>query len=186
MDQGAARLYRACRSYRGCLQGVPLALWWMGFHLVLWDTGERTTATLSMRWEWLDLTTGRLRVPAKSRKRGLKPALYQLTEPTLIVLRAFAKPKGPVFPCGKSQSSFYHRYERLLKKAGLPCDRSCKPQKMRRSFASWIAALGGDASAALMHDSPETTRKAYIDPLIAARPPENRVLFRLDDGSQDV
>lgn len=178
-----ARLLDTCRSYKGTIRGVPLALWWMTFHLVLWDTGERTSAALSLRWEWLDIVSGRMKVPASVRKGKRKPALYTLTEPTLLLLREFRRDSGEIFPCGKSRSSFYHRYGRLLRKAGLPCDRTCKPQKMRRSYASWIAALGGNATAALMHDSPATTIKHYLDPTIVTKPPENRVLFRLDGAA---
>jgi hypothetical protein len=60
----------------------------------------------------------------------------------------------------------------------LPTDRSCKPQKMRRSHASHLKAAGGDATASLMHESDSTTRKSYLDPSITDSPPAAK-LFRI-------
>lgn len=172
------RLIYAAAVYGGRKNGIALSDWWLGLLLTCWDSGARTSELLSLRWEWLDFSDGVMRVPAAARKGKRKPATYWLKPFTLEVLGRFRKSEGLIFPAAKHSGSFYHRWKRLLKKAGLPTGRSEGPQKLRRSYATWIAAAGGDATAALMHSSPAITHKSYLDRSILEKP-QNAVLFDL-------
>jgi integrase len=111
-----------------------------------------------------------LRVPAAARKGKRKPATYWLKPVTLKVLGRLAPKEGLIFKSAASPSSFYHRWKHLLEKAGLPTGRSEGPQKLRRSYATWIAAAGGDATAALGHSSSAITKRSYLDRSILEKP----------------
>lgn len=176
------RLLAACRATPGEFCGVPASLWWLAFHRVMWVTGERTGATLGLRWDWLDMTTGWLLVPADARKGRRKAMAYQLPEETLAVLRLIEKPRRAlIFPFPLSLGTFYIRYGKLLKRAGLPQRRIDKPQKMRRSFASHYEAAGGNATDALGHSFRRTTTESYLDPTICRKDRPADKLPPLDD-----
>lgn len=176
-EQQLTKLFNACCRVPGRIGGVRASDWWLGLHLVLWDTGERAAATLAMRWDWLDLETGTLDVPPEVRKGGTKGMIYTLKPATLAVLRRIKSPaRDMVFPWGKCVSQFYLDYNRLLIAAELPADRRCKPQKMRRSFASHVEAAGGNATEALAHSSRKVTTNSYLDPSIVSQSPANLLL----------
>jgi integrase len=176
-EKQIAQLFGACRRMQGMIAGVPAGDWWYGLHLFWWDTGERTMASLSIEWDWLDLETGVLDVPPEVRKGKHKGMLYTLKAPTLEVLRKIKQPKRRlIFPWPYHPGTFYNHYDRLLESAGLPTDRRSKPQKMRRSFASHIEAHGGNATEALDHTARSVTVRSYLDQSIVNRRPANLVL----------
>jgi integrase len=72
-----------------------------------------------------------------------------------------------VFPWHLCESSFYHHYGKILRRAGLPDERKTKSHCIRVSHASWREAMGGDASKDLGHADRATTQKHYLDPRIA-------------------
>ena len=157
----------------------PGWLFWESIHLVWWDSGERTTATLSCRWRDYSAETGLLFIPASMRKGKKKHATYHLkprTRELLSIMRALDPAAELIFATPFTPHTFYHRYERILKRAGLPSGRRNKPQKMRRTFASYIEANGGDATEALQHTARRVTTEHYIDPRIVVRPPPNLLL----------
>jgi integrase len=176
-EKQIAQLFGACRRMTGTIDGIKASDWWLAIHLVWWDTGERTMATLSLEWDWLDLETGVLDVPPEVRKGKHKGMMYVLKAPTLAALTKIKQPKRRlIFPWPYHPGTFYNHYNRLLESAGLPTDRRSKPQKMRRSFASHIEAHGGNATEALDHTARSVTVKSYLDPSIVNRKPANMVL----------
>ncbi len=174
------KLFNACRSARGDIGGVPAWRWWFCLHGWLWCTAERIGATLALRPEHLRLAEAVAVVPAEIRKGGRKPAVYPLWADLVAMLREVLPPKLPhrerVFPFPYDHTTFYNRYTRLLERAGLPTDRRSKPHAMRVSHATWTHIAGGDATRALGHGSPETTRKSYLDSTLIR--PDERQLFR--------
>jgi integrase len=158
------KLFRACREARGRFGDAPRSVWWVTFHALCLATGERTEAMLSLTWDMLQGST--LSVPANIRKGKRKAARYRLPPSVLEELeqlrrfttgRIFAVPWKDVF------SSFYGHYTKLLKRAGLPSGRRFKPQCLRRTFASFLEAGGGDATEALGHTDRSVTRESYLD-----------------------
>lgn len=171
------RLFKACEGMQGDVCGVPAAGWWYALHRVAWDTGERLNALLSIRWEWIE---GRsLSIPAEVRKGGRKSMVYQLKAPTLDALDAIRQPtREVVFPWGLHITSFSGYYKKLLKLAELPyVPHKSGLHKLRRTFATHIAAAGGEATDALGHADGKTARKSYIDPRISQTAAANAVLF---------
>lgn len=175
------RLFGAFAMVKGRVGNVPASLWWRSLHLVSWDTGERITALLSCRWEYL--ADGWLLVPAEVRKGKRKDAAYRLAEDTLAcmeALRTFAR--GPeIWPWPYSRDYIWIRYREIRRRAGLPVDRRSSFHRMRRSVASHLEAAGGDATAALGHESRRITM-SYLDPLIVKPPQATDRLFRPEAG----
>ena len=174
------KLFNACRASRGEIGGVPAWRWWFTIHGWLWCTAARIGETLALRVEHLSLDEAVAVVPASIRKGKMKAACYHLWPDLVEMLRMILPPHAPerelVWPWPLDITSFYGHYNRLLIRAGLPHDRTCKPQRMRVSHATWRHLAGDDATRALGHSSPETTRKSYLDPTICR--PDERQLFR--------
>ena len=145
-------------------------------HYVFLFTGERTSATLDLKWEWLDWSTGWLSVPANVRKGKRKAQRYHLPQKVLDKLKQLdGVTKNEIFanPWKRKHKTgaFYQRYTRLLKRAGLPHGAKWKPQRLRRTFGSYLEAAGGDATAALGHASRRTTVRSYLDVSICGPKP---------------
>lgn len=176
-------LLYACKQTRGLILGIRASDWLLAFHLVQWDSGERTGAMLALEWKMLDVESGHLTVPASIRKGRQKAMSYRLKGCTLESLRAIRKPERDlVFPTGRKGEWFYRYYKDLVKRAGLPYERwKSGPQKMRRTFASFIKAAGGDPTRALRHSTTRVTDDSYLDPAIADPEPPNTLLFDLSE-----
>jgi len=158
--QEMRQLLAACSRMTGEYHGIPASQWWRLWHLVQWDTGERTGAMLALRWEWF--TGIALDIPGAARKGG-KNAFYLLSRQTAEELRQFRKPaRDLVFPHGCTQT-FYNHYTKLLKLAGLPTTRRHKPQRVRRSHLTYWHMAGEDAQARAQHASGDTTVRHYLD-----------------------
>ena len=75
--------------------------------------------------------------------------------------------QAAAIPRNQTLCVFYLHYNRLLARAGLLTDRRSKAQPMRRSFASHLDAMEGNATAALGLGSRAVTHKSYLTPKIA-------------------
>jgi integrase len=114
----------------------------------------------------------------------------RLTEllPQLLALRDIRSPsREVVFELTFDDSVFYSRYRKLIESAGLKyVKRQTKPQQMRRSFASHLEALGGNATKALRHSDRRVTDRSYLDPKVVDSQPDNERLFPLDGENGEV
>lgn len=174
-----AALFAACEKTGPPIGRVPSKIFWPALHFWIWDTGERTGATLRVNRNSVNLTSGVALVPADIRK-GNKNAVYQLKDRTICFLglvQKFTPSDDRLLPWPYDMGTFYNRYTKLLKDAGLPSGRRNKPQKIRRSCASFIEAAGGSAQEFLMHESRATTVASYIDPLVCRTESQNVKLF---------
>lgn len=163
LDELAA-LFRGADLEGGLIGPVPARLWWqarIGFH---WWCGARKGEVDKLRQEWCDLNRGVATIPAAARKGGRKPATYHLPEPLVVSLAAIWLPRRElVFPFPFEQCTYWLRWNRILRHAGLPSGRRSKTQALRISHATWRQQQGEDASRALMHSDPATTRRHYLD-----------------------
>jgi integrase len=64
-------------------------------------------------------------------------------------------------------TSLYGHLRYVLMNAGLPYGRDCMLHKLRRTHATHLHMLHGDATASLGHDSDTMTRGYYLDPRFA-------------------
>lgn len=155
---------------------VPGHFWWRALFGVLWNTGERINAAMQLQWSGVDLDGLTLFMPAESRKGATRDKLYAMDRQTADALDRLPRDRPP-FYWPYSAGTLWNRFGRMLALAGLPHDRRSKFHRIRRSFASHLAAAGGDATAALDHSSPAVTRH-YLDPRIATGPRPVDLLFR--------
>ena len=185
------KLFLTCDQETGHIGSVPAGLWWRAIHFMFWDTAERVSAVLDMKWQHVDLEAGNVNIPAEIRKGQGSDASYRLCADTIEVLRQLrdaSAGKGPddnVFPWPYHKLYIWVRYGKLLKRAGLPHDRASKFHRMRRSVASHMQAAGHDASAALGHSSSAITKKSYLDPNVCGEVSPSQVLFRPNPSSQE-
>ena len=164
------KLFASINEEDGKVSGAPASLWWRCLVSVLLDTGERIGAV--MRCNRINLQGCHLLVPAENRKGKTRDKLFELSSETTHLLSALtlAHRYEKLFPWDKCDTYIYTRYNRILKRAGLPTDSKSKFHRLRRSVASAVKSQGGDATAALDHASSETT-KAYLDPRIVHQQP---------------
>jgi integrase len=73
------------------------------------------------------------------------------------------------------KSYLWTRLGIIIRRAGLPADRTCKFHKIRKTTASYAEAAGLSAQAILDHSDPKTTRK-YLDPRIVVQANASDVL----------
>lgn len=159
-------LLDACRRAAGKIGEVRASDWWRAFILIALTTGERTSAVLSIRKDWIDSLRW-LRIPATVRKGKKKAMSYLLPLVTMDALAPLRPMESPLLLYRPfTDAAFYRRWGLLMQAAGLPSGRRWKPQILRRTFASYYKLAGGDATDALAHDSPKTTKQSYLDPTV--------------------
>lgn len=175
------RLFAAAATAPGWIEGAKASAWWTALLLLCWDTGERISALLAVRWESIDLDRGWVIVPAGSRKGGRSDEAYRLHPDTLRALAVLHPDEGTgaVFRWPYDRSYIWSRFGKLLKAAGLPSDRKSKFHRIRRSVGSYVKAAGGDPSEALRHRDSRVTR-AYLDPRLCGERQAVDWLFRPD------
>ena len=159
-------LLNAAKSEAGTIGLVKAGLWWECLLRVLFETGERIGAIRNLPKS--SLQDSWLLVPAHLRKGKKRDKLYTLQPETIELLRklvAVDKSSKMLFHWDRCETYIYNRYKAILRRAGLPDDRRSSFHRVRRTVASAVARGGGDATAALDHASPRTTKR-YLDPRI--------------------
>lgn len=175
------RLWESCGEARGWIGPVPAGVWLQAFLGVLFYSGERVTAALSVprdgwRSPWLA-------IPATVRKGSRRPMVYELPPRVAELVDHASRHDGPTvlwYPC--SEAALRKRWHVITRRAGLGDGPDVQFHALRRSFASWLDAAGQDASRSLGHSSPRVTRR-YLDPRItqAGRPADWTFLPRIWD-----
>lgn len=159
-------ILRAARNEDLPVGQVDGKLWWTAILLVILDTGERIGAVKSLKRTSFH---GRhILATAEMRKGKTRDRLYKLSDETIDAVQQLlaAHNEDDMFPFPYAQESYlYKRYQRLLSRAKLPIARANNFHRLRKTVASAVASAGGDATAALDHASPKTT-KSYLDPRI--------------------
>jgi integrase len=161
------RLLGYCGTLRGDWQGLPVSLAWRILLMVLWDTGARINTMLLARVADIDLARCSLFVPARNLKGRKADRVFQLHPQTVaLVQESMAWPRGRLFPWPYSRRHLWTAFGRLLKAAGLPCDRRHKFHCIRRTSESYAAeARGIEWAASAVGHSVQVARR-YISPLI--------------------
>lgn len=160
------RLLVAASAEKTVLDGIPGGLWWRALLLLAYDTGERCTALISIRWRAVNGSA--VLFIAEDRKGRRADVYREISETTAAALDAIRGGRGPddlVFPWPRCHSYLWKRLEIILKRAGLPAGRKDKFHKIRKTTASYYEAGGGSAQRLLDHADPATTR-AYLDPRV--------------------
>ena len=160
-------LFRSASKERGEIAGIPADVWWTSFLAFVWTTAERKSAVLAVKVSWIDFGTRTCTIPPDVRKGGKKWACYRLWPETMVLLSSCLESKPnreQMWPIDFCHESYYTRYDRILKDAGIPVSRRTKTHALRCSHATWLSVMGGDPTKQLGHSDPGTTRKFYFDP----------------------
>lgn len=176
----------SCTKFAEDVGQVDGPLWWSALFSCLWDSGERITAMLSIRWDSVDLDGLTIYIPAEERKGETEDRVYPIAEETAQLLRRLPREYRPFF-WPYDITTLYNRLKRMLLKGELPADRRSKFHRIRRSTASHYEAAGGNATELLGHTSRKVTR-GYLDPRIVKTKSAVDMLFRpgLSDGKPDT
>jgi integrase len=157
-------LFAACEVMGGHVDGIPSCRWWRSLLAFVWNTSERRGACLAVRCDWVDWERGVVSIPAQVRKGKRKSATYALWPETLSLLQSIRLPERElVWPWDKSDAAYWYQFGRLLKLAGVPCDRKHKTHSLRVSHNTWTMKLTGHHSPLLQHTDPSTSDKHYTD-----------------------
>lgn len=164
-DAEVQALVRGAQRMPGSIAGMPASVFWLTVLQLVLNTGSRTSELLQMRWEWIDWSTGWMRVPSSVRKGQVSDAVYALWPETIEWLKPLAKPTGSILNWRLTDFRFWQLWDKLLQAAGIEGGRHRKTQCLRRTFGTAIHWNGGDASAALGHSNPALAMRHYIDPV---------------------
>jgi len=141
---------------------------WAALVLVIYDTGLRISAALSLRTRQLDLARGALTVEAEQQKDGeeMEFGLHPQTVAALIDALSGCD-ADLLFPWPFAKRKIWAAFGRILGRAGLPETRRDKFHRIRRTSASWLESVRpGAAQEHLGHGDRATTAR-YIDRQIA-------------------
>ena len=165
-------LFDASMREDGMIGPVKAWHWWPAYLQFLWNSAERRTAAMSIRYEWVNLERGFIAIPANVRKGKRKSAIYHLWPKTIELLQRIAEPRRELFfPWPLSEATYWYRFGRICRRAGIPDDRRHKTHGIRCTHATHRYLAGQDATKALMHDDPGTTQRHYIDKSFATPDP---------------
>jgi integrase len=160
----------ACAATPGMVGEIPARMFWTALILLLFDTGLRLRAALSIERSNLDLATGWLCIAAETQKQKTEQRFQVSVQTTDAILAIWSPPRRLLFPWTRTgrRVRIWVCLGNILKRAGLPSGRRDKFHKFRRTTASHIAAAAGidAASRQLGHSATDVTLR-YIDPRIA-------------------
>ena len=161
-------ILQACATTPGMIAETRASLFWTALVLILFDTGLRLRAALSIERDNVNLGTGWVRVPAEDQKQKTEQR-FQVTMQTTDAIQAIWYPaRRLLFAWPWRQDAIFRRLAAILKRAGLPNGRRDLFHKFRRTTASHIAAAAGiDAATRQLGQSGSAVTKRYIDPTIA-------------------
>lgn len=158
-------LWQAAESYRMHVGGLPGYVYWPALLYTLWDTSERIGAVHQMDRRDLDVKSQWIVLEPHIRKGGRQGRAYKLRDATTNAIARLldAHNKSQLFAVADLKS-LRHAFALLRADAGLP--NWVTFHSIRKSHASHLAAVGGNARTSLGHSSDTITDRHYIDPTI--------------------
>lgn len=164
------RIFAAVAKLDSSICGIPESLYWDALLSTLLDSGERVGAIRKLKREHLH--GQHILVPAEFRKGRTRDRLYLLLPETMEKIRTVLalSRRELIFPWPYCETYLYGKYTEILKSAGLPHSSKHKFHAIRKLVGSAVQHQGGNATVALDHANPRTT-KAYLDPRITAETP---------------
>lgn len=180
-QQQLVALFHSAGKERGHIGCVPADLWFLSFFAFVWTTSERKSAALAVKPEYLlldDPLQAKASIPPIVRKGRKKWGVYDLWPETVPLLRAVVAidpARELVWPFPFCEQSYYTRYNRILKGAGIPVSPKTKTHSLRVTHATYREVAGGDATRQLGHSDRATTLRSYIDR--TKLPPDQTKMF---------
>jgi integrase len=165
-------IFGAAAKYPTAIKGIPGNLVLLAVLHLAYDTGERGAALMQVAWSDINFETKWVTFRGITRKGGIRAKdncqrLSRESIKALQAIRQYQEQSGQlrerVFP-EMHPTSLYGHIRYLLMSTGLPHGRDCMLHKLRRTHATHLHMLGGDATSSLGHDSDTMTRGYYLDP----------------------
>jgi integrase len=157
-----AKLLAASSGVEGKLSGVPAALFWHTFFLILYDTGARFSATWKL--EWTDWVPPFLTFRAENQKQKEDQTL-KVSRETMLGLESMRRwTRVRIFHWVLCRRTIHYHIKKIFAVAGLPTGPRDGCQRIRRTTATLMHNAGGDATRQLGHSSDAITRRYYLDP----------------------
>lgn len=166
------KIFAGAAVYKSSICKLPANLVLAALLRLAYDTGERKTAIFSVKWSDIDLSGRWITYRGETRKGGASAPdnNQRISRQTIKALKALLEHykaidwiDDRVFPA-MHHSTYYGHFRAVLKNCGLPAGRSCMFHKLRRTHATHLHVMGGDATASLGHSSDVMTRGYYLDP----------------------
>jgi integrase len=152
------------RQRQGLVGGLPAGWWWSTICRTAFETGERLGGLQGLTWRHVDLDGRRVVFLADTRKGRCKDILRPISEQLAAELAQHkGDPNAYVWPWDRAKNSIWASFRILCTRAGVSCHGF---HGFRKSHASYVAAAGGNAQAALDHENAKTTQAHYLDPTI--------------------
>jgi site-specific recombinase XerD len=169
-------LFRAAKNAKGMIGDLPRNVYFPALLGVMWDSEERITAVRMV--ERADIERDARYITFRQRKGGGRPLRWPMRFTTRRAVQKLLAASNRPLPFNVLHiASLYDHWDQILLDAGITPSKRNRPHGIRRSGASHYQAAGGRAQDILDHEDERTTRRHYIDPLIATvRAPAN-VLF---------
>lgn len=166
----AAHKYKGRAPRKGRVGRVASGIWWPAQILLTVSTGVRISAVMAIESAHLDLTKGEVLVRAATQKH-LSDQRFDLKPEVCEVIAAMEPGRNvcvfddwPYDRTVLGWPALESHYAAILRLAGLSAGAKDKFHKLRRTFATFIAAEAGEvvAQAMLGHSSIYVTRR-YLD-----------------------
>lgn len=175
VDQ-VGKLLTHISELRGWICGIPAAKYYRAYHLVLWDSAERSGTLRKAEWSHLHSTEDgdEFHIPAKCTKDGTNH-YFPISTATSKSLREIKYPERDlIFPW--ETGCWHKRYKQLIVGAGLPYIRwKSGSHRIRRTVANIVRNAGGDASDMLNHTNGAVTKKFYLAALSRENHPNRKL-----------
>jgi integrase len=180
------RLFATILTLRGWEGTLRARDWWLAYGLIAWDSGERPSAILGIRRTDVNLSAGWLITRAATRKGKTRDKINWLHSDTITTIRRIWLPERELLlPFPHHYVTFLNHYRKILRAAGLPCDRCHMPYCLRKSHGTHLENAGGDPVASLDHSDARIYKKHYRDVRLIRGIKPCDLLFRpLDDGTE--
>lgn len=159
------RILEATRVAKYDIAGIPANMWWRALFLVLYDTGWRVGAAMSVQWS--DVRPGDQTVMVRGEnQKSLKDSRKPVSNEAITALLAIQEPRRRlVWPWDRHPGYFWTKAREIFLAANIPDDRRFRMHCFRKTHGTLVAARLGDHAAAdsLQHSSVQTFRRHYRD-----------------------
>lgn len=163
------RLLRTAAAIDGFVGTIPARFFWPALISLLFDTGLRIGAAMSLRVADVDWESGWIKARWETQKQRADQVLPISAETRLLLLATDPLRRALLFPwplgAKDIRRGLIYRLRKLLQLAGLPAGPKDLFHKLRRTNATYVADAAGEEQARrqLGHSDLSVTRR-YVDP----------------------
>ena len=154
----------SCAAMRGEMRGtgIPKSRWWSSMTTFLYWVGCRIGAALAVRWEDVNLQRRTVRLIAEEAKTDTEQVLT-LHQQTVDAIASMRSSMPTVWPFPYGHRHIWDQYKSILRRAGLPADRSHMFQKTRRTTYTLCVKYGSKEVASRQLGHKTDMSRFYLD-----------------------